>query len=108
MVTTRAALTAQARADGTAGLRITPYFTTPGVHPYEEVEWEIRDAVITDHKTGGVAFEQRDVEFPKSWSLNATTIVAQKYFRGTDRKSTRLNSSHVKTSYAVICLKKKN
>src|SRR5690606_30110390 len=83
MVTTRAALTAQARADGTAGLRITPYFTTPGVHPYEEVEWEIRDAVITDHKTGGVAFEQRDVEFPKSWSLNATTIVAQKYFRGT-------------------------
>jgi ribonucleoside-diphosphate reductase alpha chain len=64
------------------GLTITSYFTMPGVHPYDELEWELRDAVIKDWKTGKIAFEQRDVEFPKAWSLNATTIVAQKYFRG--------------------------
>src|SRR5690606_21871388 len=54
--------------------------TTPGVHPFDEVEWEIRDAVIGD--PDNPAFEQRGVEFPKSWSQNATNIVAQKYFRG--------------------------
>jgi ribonucleoside-diphosphate reductase alpha chain len=52
------------------------------VHPFDEVEWETRDAVIPNFKQGGNAFEQRDVEFPKSWSQNATNIVAQKYFRG--------------------------
>jgi ribonucleoside-diphosphate reductase alpha chain len=80
------AVTATDSADATApraGLRVEPHFTTDGVHPYEEVEWETRDAVITDYRTGEVAFEQRGVEFPKAWSLNATTIVAQKYFRGT-------------------------
>ena len=55
-------------------------FTSPGVHPFDEVEWEIRDAVIGDPENP--AFEQREVEFPKSWSQNATNIVAQKYFRG--------------------------
>ena len=55
-------------------------FTRPGVHPFDEVEWEIRDAVIGDPENP--AFEQREVEFPKSWSQNATNIVAQKYFRG--------------------------
>jgi adenosylcobalamin-dependent ribonucleoside-diphosphate reductase len=64
------------------GLKIEPYFTTSGVHPYDELEWELRDAVIKDWKTGAIAFEQRDVEVPKSWSHNATAIVAQKYFRG--------------------------
>jgi ribonucleoside-diphosphate reductase alpha chain len=59
------------------------HFTREGVHPYDEIEWEIRDAVIPNYKDGGNAFEQRDVEFPKSWSQNATNIVAQKYFRGT-------------------------
>jgi ribonucleoside-diphosphate reductase alpha chain len=58
-------------------------FTSPGVHPYEEVEWEHRDARITNWKDGTVAFEQLGVEFPKSWSVNSTNIVAQKYFRGT-------------------------
>ena len=58
------------------------HFTKAGVHPFEEVEWEIRDAVIPNYKEGGYAFEQRNVEFPKSWSQNATNIVAQKYFRG--------------------------
>jgi ribonucleoside-diphosphate reductase alpha chain len=64
------------------GLTFTRYFTTEGVHPFDEVEWQTRDAVIPNYKEGGNAFEQRDVEFPVSWSQNATNIVAQKYFRG--------------------------
>ncbi len=62
---------------------ITRHFTAPGVHPYDEVLWERRDARITNWKDGTVAFEQLQVEFPTTWSLNATNIVAQKYFRGT-------------------------
>ncbi|MFN2543684.1 MAG: LAGLIDADG family homing endonuclease, partial [Actinomycetota bacterium] len=64
------------------GLTLKRYFTKDGVHPFDEIEWEVRDAVIPNFKEGGNAFEQRDVEFPKSWSQNATNIVAQKYFRG--------------------------
>jgi ribonucleoside-diphosphate reductase alpha chain len=64
------------------GLTFSRYFTTEGTHPFDEVDWEIRDAVIPNYKEGGNAFEQRDVEFPASWSQNATNIVAQKYFRG--------------------------
>ena len=55
-------------------------FTSPGVHPFDAVEWELRDARIGHGDK--VAFEQRGVEFPKTWSQNATNIVAQKYFRG--------------------------
>src|SRR5436305_2130385 len=62
------------------GLAIERRFTREGVHPFDEVEWEVRDAVIGD--PAKPAFEQREVEFPKSWSQNATNIVAQKYFRG--------------------------
>ncbi len=62
------------------GIAVERRFSTPGVHPFDEVEWEIRDAVIGDPESP--AFEQRGVEFPKSWSQNATNIVAQKYFRG--------------------------
>ena len=65
------------------GLTFARYFTTEGTHPFDEVEWQTRDAVIPNYKEGGNAFEQRDVEFPISWSQNATNIVAQKYFRGT-------------------------
>ena len=65
------------------GLTFSRYFTTEGKHPFDDVEWEVRDAVIPNYKEGGNAFEQRDVEFPASWSQNATNIVAQKYFRGT-------------------------
>jgi ribonucleoside-diphosphate reductase alpha chain len=65
------------------GLTFSRYFTTEGTHPFDDVEWEIRDAVIPNYKEGGNAFEQRDVEFPVTWSQNATNIVAQKYFRGT-------------------------
>src|ERR671937_2449091 len=65
---------------GHGGLAVERRFTTPGVHPFDEVEWELRDAVI-GHPDDPV-FEQRQVEFPKAWSQNATNIVAQKYFRG--------------------------
>jgi ribonucleoside-diphosphate reductase alpha chain len=61
-------------------LSISRYFTTPGTHPFDAIEWERRDARIGHGDR--VAFEQPDVEFPKSWSQNATNIVAQKYFRG--------------------------
>src|SRR5436190_14154738 len=63
-----------------SGLSIGRYFTTRGSHPFDTVEWERRDARIGHGDR--VAFEQRDVEFPKTWSQNATNIVAQKYFRG--------------------------
>ncbi|MFA9431180.1 vitamin B12-dependent ribonucleotide reductase [Egicoccus sp. AB-alg2] len=66
-----------------AGLKFERFFTKPGVHPYDELEWELRDAVITNWRDQSVSFEQRGVEFPASWSMIATTIVAQKYFRGT-------------------------
>jgi ribonucleoside-diphosphate reductase alpha chain len=66
-----------------AGIGIRRHFTTEGVHPYDEVAWETRDARITNYRDGSVAFEQLDVEFPVDWSLNATNIVTQKYFRGT-------------------------
>jgi ribonucleoside-diphosphate reductase alpha chain len=64
------------------GIGIRRHFTTEGTHPYDELEWERRDARITNFRDGSVAFEQTDVEFPIGWSLNATNIVAQKYFRG--------------------------
>jgi ribonucleoside-diphosphate reductase alpha chain len=62
------------------GLVIERRFSTSGIHPFDELEWETRDAVIGDPESP--AFEQRGVEFPKTWSQNATNIVAQKYFRG--------------------------
>src|ERR671923_353197 len=65
---------------GQGGLTVERRFTTPGVHPFDDVEWELRDAVIGDPENP--VFEQRQVEFPKAWSQNATNIVAQKYFRG--------------------------
>ena len=65
-----------------AGIGIRRYFTTEGVHPYDEVAWERRDARISNWRTGEVAFEQLGVEVPHGWSLNATNILAQKYFRG--------------------------
>ncbi|MEU0484586.1 vitamin B12-dependent ribonucleotide reductase [Streptosporangium sp. NPDC006013] len=64
------------------GLRMKRIFTTPGVHPYDELSWERRDVVMTNWRDGSVNFEQRDVEFPQSWSVNAANIVTTKYFRG--------------------------
>ena len=71
---------------------IRRHFTAPGVHPYDQVVWERRDAQIKNWKDGSVAFEQLGVEFPVSWSLNSTNIVAQKYFRGTPGTSEREDS----------------
>src|SRR5438105_1222463 len=65
-----------------AGIGIRRHFTTEGAHPFDEVAWERRDARISNFRDGTVAFEQLDVEFPVTWSQNATNIVAQKYFRG--------------------------
>src|SRR5688572_31249462 len=72
--------TAPAIAAAGDGVSVGRRFTAPGVSPFDAVEWEIRDAIIGDPESP--AFEQRGVEFPKTWSQNATNIVAQKYFRG--------------------------
>ena len=64
------------------GLTIDRIYTTEGVHPYDQVSWEYRDVVQTNWKNGEVIFEQRGVEFPEFWSINASTIVTTKYFRG--------------------------
>ncbi|TDD70599.1 vitamin B12-dependent ribonucleotide reductase [Actinomadura rubrisoli] len=67
---------------GRKGLKVERIFTTPGVHPYDEMRWERRDVVMTNWRDGSVNFEQRGVEFPDFWSLNAVNIVTSKYFRG--------------------------
>src|ERR1700728_1562229 len=64
------------------GLRVNRINTTKGVHPYDQVTWERRDVVMTNWRDGSVNFEQRGVEFPDSWSVNAANIVTTKYFRG--------------------------
>ncbi|MFP5023446.1 vitamin B12-dependent ribonucleotide reductase [Pseudonocardia phyllosphaerae] len=74
------------------GLPVQRVFTTEGVHPYDEVEWERRDVVMTNWRDGTVNFEQRGVEFPSSWSVNATNIVTSKYFRGAVGSATRESS----------------
>ncbi|HOB04837.1 MAG TPA: vitamin B12-dependent ribonucleotide reductase, partial [Propionibacteriaceae bacterium] len=73
---------AKARTRKTTGLTVERVFTTEGVHPYDDVTWERRDVVQTNWKTGATVFEQRGVEFPDFWSVNASTIVTTKYFRG--------------------------
>jgi ribonucleoside-diphosphate reductase alpha chain len=67
---------------GPRGLKFQRYFTKPGVHPFDQIEWEIRTATISNEK-GEKIFEQKDVEFPKSWSMTATNVVTSKYFHGT-------------------------
>ncbi len=72
------------------GLTFRRFFTKPGVSPYNEVEWELRDALISDSQ-GGMIFEQKNVEVPKDWSMTATNIVASKYLHGqigTDERET--------------------
>ncbi len=65
------------------GIGLRRHFTTSDVHPYDEVVWERRDARITNYRDNTVAFEQLGVEVPSTWSVNATNILSQKYFRGT-------------------------
>ncbi|MFG2046366.1 vitamin B12-dependent ribonucleotide reductase [Micromonospora sp. NPDC048935] len=74
--------TSRARSKAGAGLKIERVWTTEGVHPYDEVSWERRDVVMTNWRDGSINFEQRGVEFPESWSVNAANIVTTKYFRG--------------------------
>ncbi len=64
------------------GMTMERIFTTPGRHPYDEVDWERRDVVMTNWRDGSVGFEQKAVEFPTFWSVNAANIVTTKYFRG--------------------------
>jgi ribonucleoside-diphosphate reductase alpha chain len=64
------------------GLKVRRIFTTAGVHPYDEVGWERRDVIMTNWRDGSINFEQRGVEFPDFWSVNAANIVTTKYFRG--------------------------
>jgi ribonucleoside-diphosphate reductase alpha chain len=63
------------------GIHVERYYTTPGVDPFDTVEWELRNAVISNEK-GEKVFEQKDVEMPKLWSQTATNVVVSKYFRG--------------------------
>ncbi|SIN39312.1 vitamin B12-dependent ribonucleotide reductase [Micromonospora cremea] len=72
----------RSKASASAGLKIERVWTTEGVHPYDEVTWERRDVVMTNWRDGSINFEQRGVEFPQSWSVNAANIVTTKYFRG--------------------------
>ncbi len=69
-------------AKSSKGLVLERIYTTSGVHPYDEVTWERRDIVQTNWRTGEAVFEQRGVEYPDFWSVNASTIVTTKYFRG--------------------------
>ena len=64
------------------GLKVRRIYTTAGVHPYDEVNWERRDVVMTNWRDGSINFEQHGVEFPDFWSVNAANIVTTKYFRG--------------------------
>ena len=80
--TTRHASAGSNKVASRRGLTIERLYSKPGVHPYDEVTWERRDVVMTNWRDGTINFEQRGVEFPDSWSVNAANIVTTKYFRG--------------------------
>jgi ribonucleoside-diphosphate reductase alpha chain len=73
---------APSRRTQRGGLTMRRIYTTPDVHPYDQVTWERRDVVMTNWRDGSVNFEQHGVEFPDFWSVNAANIVTTKYFRG--------------------------
>jgi len=81
-VTDATALSSTSGSVSGKGITINRIYTTEGVHPYDQVNWEFRDVVQTNWKNGETIFEQRGTEFPDFWSLNASTIVTTKYFRG--------------------------
>lgn len=81
-MTETAGKTSARRSAKNRGITVERIYTTEGVHPYDEVTWEKRDVVQQNWKTGETIFEQRGVEFPDFWSVNASTIVTTKYFRG--------------------------
>ena len=76
---------------GSVDDRLLRFFSADGLSPYQHINWQLRDARLVDHRDGSVAFEQLGVEFPADWSVTASNIVTQKYFRGrlgtTDRES---------------------
>jgi len=76
----------------TTGLGVGRLFTTAGKTAYDHLKWVKRDSIISNPMTGVAVFEQRDVEFPEGWSLNAINIVAQKYFTGTPGSDDRESS----------------
>ncbi len=88
MTDNRGTKTSKSAAKAT-GLKVRRVNTSPGVHPYDEVTWELRDVVMTNWRDGSVNFEQRGVEFPDFWSVNAANIVTSKYFRGALGSSAR-------------------
>jgi ribonucleotide reductase alpha subunit len=80
--TARGAASQGGQSANSKGLTLRRIYTREGVHPYDEVTWERRDVVMTNWRDGSVNFEQRGVEFPDFWSVNAANIVTTKYFRG--------------------------
>jgi adenosylcobalamin-dependent ribonucleoside-diphosphate reductase len=82
MTETTSGSAARAGKSSKKGLVMRRIYTREGVHPYDEVTWERRDVVMTNWRDGSVNFEQRGVEFPEFWSVNAANIVTTKYFRG--------------------------
>ena len=74
-------LQAQTESGTAKGVTFRRYYTTPGLHPFDAIEWETRDAVIGNER-GEKVFEQKSVEVPKFWSQTATNVVVSKYFRG--------------------------
>jgi ribonucleoside-diphosphate reductase alpha chain len=82
MTETTSGAASHGRSKRAKGLTLRRIYTRDGVHPYDEVTWERRDVVMTNWRDGSVNFEQRGVEFPDFWSVNAANIVTTKYFRG--------------------------
>jgi ribonucleoside-diphosphate reductase alpha chain len=89
MTETASGRSGTAKQPKSKGMTIDRIWSTPGVHPYDDVIWERRDVIQNNWKTGEVVFEQRGVEFPDFWSVNASTIVTTKYFRGAVGSDTR-------------------
>src|SRR5690348_5009450 len=75
-----------------SSLSVGRYFTRPKTKAYDQLKWVTRDSVIMNPSTGTAVFEQKGVEFPSDWSLNAINIVAQKYFTGTPGTDERESS----------------
>ncbi len=80
-ISTSASAAPAQHLNGAPGLKFSRYFTKPGVNPFDDLTWELRDAIIQDFK-GRIVFEQKNVEVPTSWSVTATNIVASKYLHG--------------------------
>ena len=95
----------QASGDARARLALRRHFTTPGVHPYDEVEWERRSAGIQS-EGGQAVFEQDDIEVPRDWSQLATNVVASKYFRGQLGSPRRESSIRQLINRVVLTLRK--